>query len=146
MGVYMTTAELTNKLKEYTDIDDFMQENGDAFDENALQDFLEEMLTRKGFNATKLAVDSGISIPYTFDLYKGRKRHPRKDTLIKLAFGLNLSLDETNRLLTLGGVAELRSKNRRESILIFCFVNGYNAETADELLSKHGQDGISRLT
>jgi len=138
----VTTIELTNKLKEYDNIDDFMQENANEFDEDGFRRFLDEMLQRKGLNATKLATESGVSVPYTLDLFKGRKHRPRKDMLIRLAFGLSLNLSETNRLLTLGGVSELRSKLRRESIIIFCLDKGYDVEKVDELLAQYNLEVI----
>ena len=138
----MTTDELTNKLKEYDNIDDFIQENQNNFDEEAFRNFLDEMLQRKNLNPTKLATESGVSVPYTQELFKGRKQRPRKDILIRLAFGLNLTLDETNRLLHLGGVSELRSKLRRESIIIFCLDKGHGVEEADELLKQYDLDAI----
>jgi len=134
----MTTEELTNKLKESKNIDSFIQENKNEFDEEAFKNFLDETLRRKGINVTTLAIESGISVPYAYNLFNGRKNSPRKDILLRLAFGLELSLEETNRLLILGGVAELRAKLRRDSIIIFGIENSYSIEITDELLSQYG--------
>jgi transcriptional regulator with XRE-family HTH domain len=130
----VNTEELTNKLKEYDDIGAFIQENENAFDDNAFKNYLEELLRRNDTYIATLAKDSGVSIPYTHNLFSGRRNAPRKDILLRLAFGLKLNLDETNRLLTLGGTAPLRSKVRRESIVIFCINKGYTLEQADELM------------
>ena len=134
----MNTEELTNKLKEYDNIDDFIQENANEFDENAFKNYLEDLLNRNESNIAKLAQGSGVSIPYAYDLFRGRKDSPRKDILLRLSFGLKLNLDETNRLLTLGGTAALRSKIRRESIIIFCINKGLSLEEVDELLHHYG--------
>jgi transcriptional regulator with XRE-family HTH domain len=95
------------------------------------------LLRRKDINITKLALESGVSVPYAHSLFSGRKNAPRKDILLRLAFGLGLTLEETNRLLTLGGVSHLRAKNRRESIIIFCLENNHSIEATDELLIKY---------
>jgi len=134
----MNTEELTNKLKEYDNLDDFMQENSSEFDENAFKNYLDELLRQKGtLSITSLANECGISVPYAHELFKGRKNAPRKDKLLRLAFGLMLNLDETNRLLTLGGAAELRAKVRRESIIIFCINKSLSMEKADEILHQY---------
>ena len=135
----MNTDELTNRLKEYDNIDTFMQENANEFDEDAFKKFLDDLLQRKNLNITNLALGSGVSVAYAHQLFRGRKNSPRKDMLLKLAFGLSLNLDETNRLLTLGGAAILRSKIRRESIIIFCIEKGLPLEQADELLEHYNQ-------
>jgi len=134
----MNTEELTNKLKEYDSIDDFIRENKTEFDENAFKNYLEELLRRKNtLTITSLANDCGISVPYAHNLFKGSRAAPRKDKLLRLAFGLELTLDETNRLLALGGTAELRSKVRRESIIIFCINKAMPIEKADEILLQY---------
>jgi transcriptional regulator with XRE-family HTH domain len=137
-GGKMNTEELTNKLKEYDNIDDFIQENENEFDENAFKNYLEALLQRKNsLSITGLANECGISVPYAHNLFKGSRTAPRKDKLLRLSFGLELNLDETNRLLTLGGTAELRSKVRRESIIIFCINKGLSLEETDELLLQY---------
>lgn len=134
----MNTEELTNKLKEYENIDMFMQDNAGAFDEDAFKKYLDGLLHCKNLNITNLALGCGISVAYAHQLFRGQKNSPRKDILLRLAFGLSLSLDETNRLLTLGGTAWLRSKIRRESIIIFCINQSLPLEKADELLHSYG--------
>lgn len=138
----MTTEELTNKLKEYDDIDQFLDDNANEFNENAFRDYLEELLKRKSDNISKLAKNSDISLPYAYDIFSGRKNSPRKYILLKLAFGLALNLDETNRLLTLGGTATLRSKVRQESIIMFCINKGFSLDEANELLYSYDLDTL----
>ncbi|MCL2189863.1 MAG: helix-turn-helix domain-containing protein [Defluviitaleaceae bacterium] len=134
----MNTEELTNKLKEYDNIDAFLTENEANFDENGFKAFLETLLQRENTNITKLALGSGVSVPYAHQLFNGAKNRPRKDILLRLAFGLALSLEETNRLLTLGGTSPLRAKVRRDSILIFCLNKQMGQDEADELLCHYG--------
>ena len=138
----MTTSELTHKLKTYQNIDDFLLENEYEFDENAFRSFLEDLLQRRNINITTLALESGVSVPYAYSLFSGRKNAPRKDILLRLAFGLALGVDETNRLLTLGGVSELRTKTRRESVIYFCLDNNRTIDETDELLHKYKLDTL----
>jgi transcriptional regulator with XRE-family HTH domain len=138
----VTTEELTNRLKTYKNVDDFMQEHQADFDEEAFRRFLDDKLQRKGIGITQLAFESGVSVPYTYNIFGGRREPPRKDVLLKLAYGLALSLEETNRLLTLGGVSELRAKIRRESIIIFCLENNHSIDKTDELLLKYGLQAL----
>lgn len=135
----MTTDELTNQLKDYSDIDQYMSENKTEFDENAFKSFIENLLEKKGLNKSKLSDKSGVSPPYIYGLFNGNKDCPRKDILIKLAFGLELTLEETNRLLKLGGVSELRSKIRRESIIMFSLLRGLDISETDDILSRHNE-------
>jgi len=139
----MSTEELTNKLKSYENINDFLEENQAEFNEDGLQKFLDIMLQCRNMTLPTLALQSGISVPYIYNLYTGRKSTPRKDILLRLAFGLSLNPDEANRLLVLGGVSPLRAKMRRDSIIIFCLENGHSIMDADELLLKYGLAAVS---
>ena len=130
----MTTDELTNKLKECDDIDIFMQKNVSEFDEKAFNKYLSELARRGDVNGSKLAIESDIAVAYSYTLLSGRSTAPGRDIILKLAFGLKLGIDETNRLLTLGGVAPLRSKVRRDSIIIFSIDKGMPLEQVNELL------------
>lgn len=135
----MTTDELTNRLKAYDNIDEFMRYNKDEFDEDAFGLFIEDILKSKNLNKSEIADKSGISVPYIYGLFNGNKKRPRKDILIRLAYGLELSLDGTNRLLKLGGVSELRPKIRRESIIMFCIDRGKGIDKTDDLLAEYNE-------
>ena len=137
----MTTAELTNELKNHSNIDEFMNNNATEFDEGMLVQFLDEKLQRSNLNSFQLATRAGISSSHSYDICKGKK-HAKKEMLVKFAFALNLSLDETNRLLVLGGEPTLRSKIRWDSVVIFCLHKGYSADDADEIFVRYGLEPI----
>jgi len=134
----MNTEELNNKLKRHENIEMFMQDYAWAFDEDSFKKYLYGLLQHRNLNVTSLALGCGVSVAYAHQLMRGQKKSPRKDILLRFAFGLSLSLDETNRLLTLGGIATLRSKIRRDSVIIFCINKNLSLEEADELLHYYG--------
>jgi transcriptional regulator with XRE-family HTH domain len=139
----MNTDELTNKLKECDDIDTFLDENVNEFSENAFREFLGDLLTKSKSNKTKLATETGMSTSYISEIFRGDKVAPGKNMLLKIAFGLKLTLDEVNRLLVLGGKAPLRSKLRRDAIVIYSVEKGLSLGQADDLLYQYNQPTIS---
>jgi len=142
----MTTEELTNKLKECDDIDIFMNENASEFDESAFAKYLSELARCNNINGSKLAIESDINVAYSYSLLRGSSKAPGRDIMLKLAFGLMLSVDQTNRLLTLGGAAPLRSKVRRDSVIIFCLEKKLQLEQANELLLQYNLPPIYQAT
>jgi hypothetical protein len=56
-----------------------------------------------------------------------------------LAFGLDCTLREGQRLLRLAGVSELWCKQRRDAIIIFCMEHGYSRTEADDELWRLGE-------
>ena len=141
----MNTDELTNKLKECDDIDTFMDENANEFNEDAFRKFLGDLLLKSKSSKTKLATDAGMSTSYVSEIFRGEKTTPGKDILLRIAFGLRLTLDELNRLLILGGKAPLRSKLRRDAIVIYSIEKGLSLGQADDLLYHYNQPTITEL-
>jgi len=139
----MNTDELTNKLKECDDLHIFMDENTHEFNEDDFREFLGDLLAKSNSNKTKLAMDVGMSTSYISELFRGEKNSPGKDVLLRISFGLNLTLDEANRLLILGGKAPLRSKWRRDAIVIYSINNNLSLWQADDLLANYNQPTIS---
>ena len=141
----MNTEELTNKLKQCDDIDTFMEENANEFNEDAFKEFLGSLLLKSKSNKTKLATEIGMSTSYVSEIFRGDKTAPGKDVLLRIAFGLKLALDEVNRLLVLGGKAPLRSKLRRDAIVIYSIENGFSLAQVDDLLFHYNQPTITEL-
>ena len=133
----MTTQEFTNKLKEYNNIGAFIEENAHEFDEDAFRNYLEVLLQRSGMNPSQLGTKTGAT-SYIYDMMKNPNKDTGKNVLVRLALGLSLNLDETNRLLTLGGRASLRSKVRRDAIIIFSIEQGYSIAQANDVLYDYG--------
>ena len=138
----MTTEEFTNMLKAHNNIGQFLEDNANVFDENAFSNYLNTLLDGHPMNITQLAIECGINVGYTHDLFKNKKTNPTKEKVLRIAFGLQLTLEETNRLLYLARRSTLRAKVRRDSILIFCFEHKKSIDDANGLLLAYGEDSI----
>ena len=139
----MTTQEFTNKLKEYNNIGAFIDENAHEFDEDAFRNYLETLLQRGGMTRSQLGTETGVT-SYMYDMMKNPNENTGKNVLVRLALGLSLNLDETNRLLTLGGRAPLRSKVRRDAIIIFSIEQGYSIAQANDVLYDYGLQTLEK--
>ncbi|MCL1999264.1 MAG: helix-turn-helix domain-containing protein, partial [Turicibacter sp.] len=139
----MNTDELTNQLKNCTDLDTFLTEYESEFNQNAFKEFLGNLLLESQSNKTKLAMEIGMSTSYISELFRGEKTAPGKDMLLRIAFGLGLPLDKANRLLILGGKAPLRSKLRRDAVIIYSIEKNLSLWQADELLYNYNMPTLS---
>jgi len=131
------TDELDFELKNTESIHSFIADNKTEFDDKNFYKFLNTVVAQSGKSKSKIAADSYISEPYMYNLIKGEK-HPTRDTVIKLSFGLRLDLETTERLLKLAGHSGFYVRGKRDSILKFAITNGLSIEEADNLLTKHG--------
>ena len=132
-----STDELEFELKNADSLDDFLQINEADFDDKNFYKLLNQYIQESGRSKLSIAVDSGISEPYIYNLINGEKR-PTRDTVIKLSFGLKLTLQPAERLLKLAGYGGFYVKHKRDSILKFAVENKLRLAEADELLVKYG--------
>lgn len=133
----LCTADLDDKLKSTNDIQSYLSENEAEFDDKNFYTLLNTLIAESCKTKAKIAADSCISEPYLYNLINGEKR-PTRDVVIKLSFGLCLSLKTTERLLKLAGYSNFYVRRKRDSILKYAFMNNLSLMEADDLLVEHG--------
>ena len=79
---------------------------------------LTRLYETKDLTKAELARRSGISEVYLHQVFAGR-RNPSRDRLL----GLGITLDETQRMLTQGGYAQLYPRTRRDAIISYGVVH-----------------------
>jgi len=130
------TDDLRQELMSSPNLDEFLSDNEKNFSNESIPVILNRLLSEKNISKATLAKQSGISEVYLHQIFAGR-RNPSRNRLLCLCYGLNASLDETQELLKLCGVAQLYSANRRDAILIFGIVHGISLfEINDKLFSE----------
>lgn len=85
---------------------------------------------------------SKLNSTFGYQIIAG-SRHASRDKLLQLAFGLELTPEETSRMLTLGGHAPLMEDDRRDTIVAWCLANGRGLEEADDILWNHGESTVA---
>ena len=63
---------------------------------------------------------------------------PSRNKLIAIAFGMHLSVDETQAMLKLSGYRKLYAKDARDAILLFSLNQKMNVEETNDLLYEYG--------
>lgn len=130
------TDDLRQELMSSPNLDEFLSDNEKNFSNESIPEILNSLLSEKNISKATLAKQSGISEVYLHQIFAGR-RNPSRNRLLCLCYGLNASLNETQELLKLCGVAQLYSANRRDAILIFGIVHSISLfEINDKLFSE----------
>ena len=133
-----TTTRLYDALINADSIDTYLDDNAASLEACiVLGDYLKEKQALNGLSCAELFSRSDINPSYGYQLLNGT-RVPSRDTAIQLAFGLSLSLDETQRMLRLAKVGALYPRDRRDSVIIFCIKEGYTLSETNTELNAHG--------
>lgn len=103
-----------------------------------LIDYIKELCLSKNIKKSVLIKQADIHRTYAYQILNGTKS-PSRDNLIKLCIGDQFSVEETNRILTLGGYNKLYAKDPRDSLITFCINKQCNLIDTNLLLDRHQQ-------
>ena len=135
----LTTAALFALLEKSHSLETFFSDHADELPSMSLSDYLGFLLERH--QMTKQAVIRAANLERSngYQIFNGY-RTPRRNALIRIAFGMQLSLEEAQYLLKLGQRGELYPRNRRDAALIYCIQHKFNLINAELMLEQLGEE------
>lgn len=110
-------------------------------EERQLSDYLQELLQLHNMARSEVIRASGMNATYCYQVFQGT-RHPSRDNVLMIAFGMGCTLDETQRMLRFAGHNELWCKVRRDAILIFCLEHHLSRAACDDELWRLGEETL----
>ncbi len=137
----LDTAGLNRKLMNAQNIEGFFHQNKDELLSQRLTEYLETLLARKGLKRADVVRGSGLDRTYVYQIFSGEKT-PSRDKLIAIAFGLNLTLDETQKMLKVSVNRELYPRDMRDAMIMFSLAKGQSIAKIDIILSENGFDPL----
>ena len=128
------TDELLEILKKKTDIDSFIEENEDEFENKSLAQLLGEILCNCGIEKAEVVRRSNLDKTYAYQMFSGIKSNPSRDKIIMLCIAMNASLKDVQNLLQKAEYPSLYPRKRRDSALIFAIEQHLSLIETNELL------------
>lgn len=133
-----TTVELTNEILNADTMEDWSRDKSGDTIELTLSEYLKEMLEQYGLNKRDVISRAEIDTIYGYQIFQG-KRHPRRNVLLLLAFGMSLTVEETKRLLYYGNAETLYPRVKRDAYLMYALHNRFTVMQANQFLYDHGE-------
>lgn len=127
------TEDLLKELSQADNINDFLKDNEDSFADVTLSEYLTGLLEEKGLTKADVIKRSELSDIYAYQIFSGVKK-PTRDKVLCIAFGMELSVAETQQLLKSCGLPFLYAKHKRDSIILFAIGKNLSVIEANELL------------
>lgn len=131
-----TTDELLKVLNSITttsDLEDYTQKTTAQTPALPFHEYINMHLKDSALNASQLIQQAQIQRTYGYQILNGNK-NPGRDKVIALCLALSLSLEETQRALTLAGEGALYPKSKRDSVIIFSINKRLSVQETNELL------------
>lgn len=129
----LTTNSLMNRIMNGKDIRAVFDDNIEAFEEQSISDYLSELCKKYDKVPEHVIRKAQIDRTYGHQIFNGT-RIPSRDKLIQLAFGFELSLEETQKLLKTSGKSTLYAKIKRDAVCAYAISHDMNIMEVQELL------------
>jgi transcriptional regulator with XRE-family HTH domain len=110
-----STDELLNLLQNL-DIEEFKKE--DSFQNINISEYLNELLQTQGLSPRDIIIKLNMERSYAYQILKGR-RNPTRNFLIRIALLCQLTVEETQKLLTAGNRPILYPRNRFDAAVLY---------------------------
>ena len=108
-------------------------------DTRSFSEWIADELARRGLKKNVVVRRSRLNQTFAYQIMAGM-RHPSRDKLIQLCFGMRLNETEACELLERGGAAALRPDSRRDVIVAFCLNRSMEISACDDLLWNLGEE------
>ena len=127
------TDDLRSGLMDDNDIRSYLQENRDNFSQWDVAELLAELYGKRDISKAELARKAGMSEVYLHQIFSGRRKASR-DKLICFCIGLDISLEETQKLLERAAYARLYPRIKRDAIISHGILHGTPLEEINDIL------------
>ncbi len=138
----ISSDDLDKKIKTSGSFSEFWNQIKNRISNLPLSEYLRELLDEKGLKRSDVVVRTGLDKAYVYQIFAGKK-HPSRDKLITIAFGMKLSEEETQRMLKLSGLRELWPKDERDALFLFAIQRGMSLEDVHTELERYGLDPLA---
>ena len=135
------TDGLQEELMDSTDLSQFLSRNQEQFVDKSVAELLNHLFEKKNISKAALAKQAGMSEIYLHQIFAGR-RTPSRNRLLCLCYGLEASIEETQELLRLCGMAELYPKLKRDAIIYYGLLHKLDLFVINDKLFDENEDTL----
>ncbi len=121
-------------------MEEWETEHADSMiEEMSISDYLNQMLDAHAVSKNEVIRRADMDTTYAYQIFQGKKKTPSREKLLRLALALNLSVDETKRLLYYGQSETLYPRIRRDAYLMCAIHHRFTVSETDQYLFDHGE-------
>ena len=95
------------------------------------------------YSCAAVARECGLDMVYLYQV-TGGSRKPSRNTVIRICIALSLPLQEVQELLRDGGFAQLNIRKRRDAVILYGILHGWDGCEINENLVRLGEKALIR--
>lgn len=129
----ISTAELWARLFRSPTAEQYLRESSEDYTLPKFSAYITELCKVRNETPEKIINRAEIERSFGHHLFRGT-RNPSRDTVLQLAFGFELSVDETQQLLKVARMTALHPKVKRDAVIAHCLYGNKGIVEAQHLL------------
>lgn len=140
----LSSAEQDKRLRNSPTINEFLKQLKQT-ENQTLPQYLNALLASKEGKVTisKIVDTTSLNKSYVYRVFAfDSKEKPSRETLLEISAAMELTVEETNRVLKLGKCSALRAKDERDAIILFGLLHGHNYQEICSMLAENGLPGL----
>ena len=131
----LTTEELMNVLMEERNLSGFLHSNDTEIGLPSFSEYLEKLRKVKGESAEKIILRGNIEKSYGHQIFRGTRK-PSRDTVLKLAFGFEMDVEDAQKMLRTAGMSMLYPRVLRDAVVIYSLHNHVSVVDTEIILQQ----------
>lgn len=139
----ITTRELWARLFKSPSVEKYLEMNEESCDMPSFSEYISSLCISKQQKPESVIRRGNIESSFGHRLFSGA-RNPSRDTVLQVAFGLELDTDETQQLLKIAHAAALHPRVKRDAVIAYCLHNHKSFVDAQQILYDNGLPLIGR--
>ena len=107
-------------------------------DDTQIGDYLRELLYKYDKKASAVSEEAGLATAYVGNIINLKRNNPSRDALISICLAIGTTFEEVQYLLKYAGQAPLYVRRKRDVVIWFGFMKGYNIDMVNADLIDRG--------
>lgn len=140
----ISTSKLLQRLFKTKNIKNAIRQNADEMECVPFSVHINQLCSDRNTVPERIIKKSGIERTYGHKLFNGT-RQPSRDKVIQLAFGFELSLDETQELLKIARRSTLYPRIERDAVFICAINNNFDIDNVQITLYDLGLPMLGKV-
>lgn len=137
-----TTKELFQMIQESPGRFAKGMKSGEEFNQPlTVPQYLEQLLDKYQMSISELITKTLLSKSFVYQIFSG-ERNPSRDILLRIAFAMHLTVDETQHLFLIGQKGALYPKVRRDAALMCCLEQKLSLDETEFFLKSIDEKGL----
>lgn len=137
----ISTDNLFFMLENEKNITENWESISEHMDALPFRKYLDTIISERNLSIPDVGVKALLSRSFTYQIFSG-DRVPSRNIILRIALALELSLDDTQRLLKLADRGALYPKIKRDAVIIYGINNRLGLYKTDETLLSLGLESV----